>query len=112
MPAHPPQRLALVVHPARPIAEALAALKSWAGKRGVDVVELQPPGSVDRDAAPDGVAEPGDLIVALGGDGTVLSAMRASAPVSAPVLGAACGSLGILAEVADEDLGSALERVY
>jgi NAD+ kinase len=112
MPAHPPQRVALVVHPARQVAEALAVLDRWAGERGLDVVEIDAVGSVDRDVAPDGVAEPGDLIVALGGDGTVLSALRASAPVGAPVLGVACGSLGVLTAVAAEQLDDALERVY
>jgi hypothetical protein len=48
----------------------------------------------------------------LGGDGTVLSALRAAAPVDAPVLGAACGSLGILSTVPAAEFGDALERVY
>ena len=112
MGAHPPERVALVVHPARPIAEAVDELQRWAGKRGLDVVQVPTPGAVDRHVAPQGDPAPGDLIVALGGDGTVLSALRASAPVDAPVLGAACGSLGVLAEVTDDDLANALERVY
>jgi NAD+ kinase len=107
----PPQRIALVVHPARPIAEPLAALRRWADERGVPVVELHALGSVDRDVAPDGVVEPGDLIVALGGDGTVLSALRTSARLDAPVLGVACGSLGVLTTVAAGNVVAALERV-
>jgi NAD+ kinase len=76
------------------------------------VVELHAVGSVERHVAPDGVVEPGDLIVALGGDGTVLSALRMSAPLDAPVLGVACGSLGVLTAVAAGDIIQALERVY
>jgi NAD+ kinase len=51
------------------------------------------------------------MIVALGGDGTVLSALRASAPVDAPVLGTACGSLGALTPVTETTLAEALERI-
>lgn len=111
MPLPQPRRLALVVHPARPIAEPVAVLERWARERGLDVVELRTPGSVDRDVAPDSAAQPGDLIVALGGDGTVLSALRAAGPVDAPVLGVACGSLGVLTAVAADEIGAALARV-
>jgi NAD+ kinase len=112
MSALPPERIALVVHPTRPIAQAVDALQRWADKRGVDLVQIHPVGSANRQVAPRAEPQSGDLIVALGGDGTVLSALRASATVKAPVLGAACGSLGVLTAVADEDVGASLERVY
>jgi NAD+ kinase len=65
-----------------------------------------------RELAARGELESGDLVVALGGDGTVLSALRASAPTNAPVLGVACGSLGALTAVSAERLEEALDRVY
>jgi len=105
-------RVALVVHPTRPIVDAVAVVKRWADERGMDVVQVRAVGSVDRDVAPYADPQPGDVIVALGGDGTVLSALRAAAPVDAPVLGAACGSLGALTAVSDADLGAALERIH
>jgi NAD+ kinase len=108
----PPQRVALVVHPARPIDEPLALLQRWADERGLDLVQIHPEAPVDRDVAPRGEAQPGDLVVALGGDGTVLAALRAAVPVDAPVLGAACGSLGVLTAVPAAEFGPALERVY
>src|SRR4051812_40857149 len=108
----PPGRIALVVHPARPIAEPLKTLERWAEQRGLAIVQIPALGAVDRDVASHGEAQPGDLIVALGGDGTVLSALRASAPVEAPVLGVACGSLGVLTAVQADDLAPALERVW
>ena len=64
-----------------------------------------------RDVAERGELERGDLVVALGGDGTVLSALRASAPRGAPVLGVACGSLGALTSVRGDGLNEALQRV-
>src|SRR5437762_5909729 len=108
MNAQAPKRIGLVVHPARPIDEALAVLRGWAAARGLDVIQVRAVGSVDRDVAPDGTPERGDVIVALGGDGTVLSALRAAAPIEAPVLGAACGSLGALTAVTAEDIDDAL----
>jgi NAD+ kinase len=108
----PPERVALVMHPTRPIDDALDAVQRWAAERGLEVVEIATFGYVDRSGVPRGEPAPGDLIVALGGDGTVLAALRASAAVAAPVLGAACGSLGALTAVPAEDVGAALDRVY
>ena len=107
-----PGRIALVVHPTRPIDGALAKLTGWAGERGVDVVQLAVDGGRHREMAAPGVLENGDLVVAVGGDGTVLAAMRAAAPHGAPVFGVACGSLGALTVVSAERLAEGLERVW
>jgi NAD+ kinase len=107
-----PHRIALVVHPKRPVDEALAALNGWATVQGVDIVQLAVEGARHRELAAPGELEPGDLVVALGGDGTVLSALRAAAPHDAPVLGVACGSLGALTSVSADEVASALERVF
>ena len=61
------------------------------------------------------VAERGDpadcgLIVAIGGDGTTLAAIHAGMQGGRPVLGVACGSLGVLTSVAPSDLQRALDR--
>jgi NAD+ kinase len=61
------------------------------------------------------VAEPGDaadcdLIVAIGGDGTMLAALRSGGPDGRPVLGVAFGSLGALAAVNVTDVSAALDR--
>ena len=106
-----PARVALVVHPTRPIAEPLETLERWAGEHGFDIVQIPTAGGLDREVARRGELETGDLVVALGGDGTVLSALRAAAPHDAPVLGVACGSLGALTAVLSDELDNALERV-
>jgi NAD+ kinase len=77
----------------------------------LEIVHILTDGGRDRDVAPRGELEPGDLVVALGGDGTVLSALRAAAPHDAPVLGVACGSLGALTAVHADAVDEALERV-
>lgn len=106
-----PKRIALVVHPTREISAPLESLERWADGHGVGVVQLAAPGSREREVKPWGELAPDDLVVALGGDGTVLSALRASAPQGAPVLGVACGSLGALTGVPAERMVIALDRV-
>ena len=102
-------RLALVVHPSRPIEDALETVRAWADAHDADVVQLElPPGG--RQVAHLAGAKPCDVVLALGGDGTVLAALRAAAKVDAPVLGIACGSLGALTATAGEDLERALDR--
>jgi NAD+ kinase len=105
------KRLALVVHPTRQVEGALHTIGGWAAEHGVEVVQLADDGGGRPDVAPLGSLEPGDLVVAVGGDGTVLSALRAAAAGGASVLGVACGSLGALTTVSVDDLAGALERV-
>jgi NAD+ kinase len=104
-------RLAIVVHPTRPVDTALGALRRWADECGIGLVQLVVEGGPHREVAPAGTLEDGDLVVAVGGDGTVLSALRASAAHAAPVLGIACGSLGALSAVSADELAPALARV-
>ena len=103
-------RLALVVHPTRPVTETLDTLERWAKENETDVVQIPTDGGSDRELAPSGELEDGDLVVTLGGDGTVLSALRAAAPLGLPVLGVACGSLGALTAVRADRLEEALAR--
>jgi NAD+ kinase len=106
-----PERIAVVVHPTRKLDRTLESLKRWTGANGLELVQVMAPAPVEREVAPAAAPEAGDLMVALGGDGTVLSALRAGAAVGAPVLGVACGSVGVLATVTDGELDSALARV-
>jgi NAD+ kinase len=106
-----PGRFALVVHPTRPIDGALRTLERWSAEHDVALVQLGV-GDGRREVAQAGTLRGGDLVVALGGDGTVLAALRAAAPAQAPVLGVACGSLGALSAVRADKLVEALERVW
>jgi NAD+ kinase len=104
------KRIALVVHPSRPVDMALEQVRGWASTNGVAVVQAATDGRQRVVADPDAVGTC-DLVVAVGGDGTTLQALHAAARVGRPVLGVACGSLGALTAVNAEDLGHALERV-
>ncbi len=52
-----------------------------------------------------------DLVIVLGGDGTVLATARAIGSRDVPVLGINLGSLGFLTELAPDDVDQALGRV-
>jgi NAD+ kinase len=104
------QRLGLVAHPKRVIAGALEAIRDWSEAHGVDVVQVPAPGQ-DRHLAPPGDPADCDLIVSLGGDGTVLAALRTAASADKPVLGVACGSLGALTSVGAGGVAGAFDRI-
>jgi NAD+ kinase len=103
------RRLGVVVHPVRVIDGPLRALTGWAERHGAEVVQIPVPGQ-EREVATPGSAADCDLIVSIGGDGTMLAALRAALAVGRPALGLACGSLGVLTGVEAGGLGDALER--
>jgi NAD+ kinase len=102
------QRLGLVIHPTREIDSALDRLREWAERHEIEVVQLDA-GKHEREVAPAGEVDACDLVVAVGGDGTVLTALRGAASSAAPVLGVACGSLGALSAVSAGDVIDALD---
>ena len=103
------KRIGLVVHPSREIGKPLAAITEWAAEREIEVVQVPARGAM-RMVAPLGEVSACDLVVAIGGDGTVLTALRAAAEHGTPVLGIACGSLGALSAVMAPDTATALDR--
>jgi NAD+ kinase len=102
------QRIGVLCHPkidrSHKLAEDMAAVLSergaqvWIGSTwDEDAVRAQ----IDRL----------DLLVTLGGDGSMLRAARMSAPHSVPILGVNLGRLGFLAEVEPEQWREFLPRV-
>jgi NAD+ kinase len=105
----------LVLHPGRNCDSAMLTILSWASGRGVTVLALdgeaeRVPSQVDEVTADD-LAQQSDLMVSLGGDGTMLRAMRLSAGPRPPVLGVNVGKLGFLAEIDPPEVGDALEAI-
>ena len=106
----PLAQLGLVVHPVRDLEGSLEIIEEWASAHGVAVGQVAIPRQARRVGDPVEVASC-DLVVSLGGDGTTLAALHAAAPVSRPVLGVACGSIGVLTSVFVSRLASALDQV-
>jgi NAD+ kinase len=102
------RRIGLVVHPSREIGTPLHILEEWAAERDVEVVQVETPNQ-ERVVATFGEVSHCDVVVAIGGDGTVLTALRVAAENDTPVLGVACGSLGALSAVTADELREALD---
>jgi NAD+ kinase len=105
----------IVLHPQRDSAEAVTAVLDWAKQRSIEVLGLESEITRLRCAAtavtPDELGKRSDLIVSLGGDGTMLRAMRLADRQRAPVLGVNLGKLGFLAEIDVPELPDALSAV-
>jgi len=105
----------MVLHPERDSAEAVDAVLNWATKRSIQVLGIDAEIKRLRCAASAVSAEElgrrSDLIVSLGGDGTMLRAMRLADRQRAPVLGVNLGKLGFLADIDVPELPEALSLV-
>lgn len=93
----------------------MATIANWARGRGASMLGLAAEVErIDGEAvAVDEslLAERADLVVSLGGDGTMLRAMRLARGGRAPVLGVNLGKLGFLAEIDVPDLADALSAI-
>jgi NAD+ kinase len=107
-------RLALVVHPERASAAELAAdLVARAARRKIVVTALpadaaRVAGTVERAA---GALSGANLVVAVGGDGTMLEAVRVALQADVPVLGVNAGHVGFLTRVEPGRLDDALDAL-
>ena len=86
------------------VSEHLTRLTTWLRERGVETIVDMPREEVPHHA---------DLVVVLGGDGTLLAmaARIAQAKREVPILGVNFGSLGFLTEIRIDELYDSLEHV-
>lgn len=93
--------------------EAAARLLPWLRSCGVEPVITADVAQWIRGEEGGGVDDvfDADLVVVLGGDGTVLSAARGLCQAETPMLNVRFGSFGFMAEVEPEDIEPALTRV-
>jgi NAD+ kinase len=105
----------LVLHPERDSGAAVTAVLDWAARRSIEVLGIGAEIRRLRCAAvavtTEELGRRAELIVSLGGDGTMLRAMRIADRQRAPVLGVNLGKLGFLAEVDVPELARALSAV-
>jgi NAD+ kinase len=110
-------RVGLVLHHQRQEAAAVTRdIAGWLNQRGHDV-ELPEPdaqlaGLEDRGVPDEWFGKGLDLVVSLGGDGTMLRTVSLVAAHDVPVLGVNFGQLGYLTEIEPGDLSRSLERFF
>jgi NAD+ kinase len=104
----------LVLHPERDSRAAMSTIATWVRGRQAKLLGLPEEVARTDGAIPvpaDELAHQSDLIVSLGGDGTMLRSMRLARGARAPVLGVNMGRLGFLAEIDVPQLPSALSAI-
>lgn len=109
------KRVGIVVKPGQEEALRTAGeLSLWLADRGLTVVS-EPRRAPRADAAEDArdaeIRDKSDLIIVLGGDGTIISAARLVGNTEIPVLGLNYGGLGYLTEFRIEEMYSAMEAI-
>ncbi|MFQ5948367.1 MAG: NAD(+)/NADH kinase [Acidimicrobiia bacterium] len=105
-------KLALVVHPSRPKAVDVATrLVEEADRRGVAVTASEADASrvAGTTRRPRAEAGDADAVIAVGGDGTVLEAVRVALHADLPVLAINAGHVGFLAEIEPDRISEALD---
>jgi NAD+ kinase len=115
------RRILLVAHPRRP--EALAVAKGVVRRLthlGIEVslqadeakaLDLKDTARVHIAPAEEQVAEGCDLVVVLGGDGTILRGAEFARSVDVPLLGVNLGHVGFLAEAERDRLDATVEHI-
>jgi NAD+ kinase len=109
-----PKAVGLVVNPRKPSAvEDAEHVVSFLEGRGIRVRYPRPVGEAEPLHAPieEEALEGSELLVVLGGDGTLLAASRFAAPRGVPMLSIRYGGFGFLAEAEPDELEWALDRV-
>ncbi|MCJ7724938.1 MAG: NAD(+)/NADH kinase [Acidimicrobiia bacterium] len=107
-------KIVLVLHPFRSQAADIAAgFTAEAATRGHSIEVAEPDSSRVPQAAvrPPGAPITADLIVGVGGDGTVLEALRQGIQADAPVLGVNAGHMGFLTEIEPTNVTAALDAI-
>src|SRR5437588_972957 len=115
------KRIGVVVKPHQPDAlETLCRLSQWLNGRGIKLVggpDIEreriehETGCAVESVEPEELSRIVDLILVLGGDGTMIATARMIGDTEVPVMGVNYGGLGYLAEFRIEELFSALEAI-
>lgn len=115
------KRIGLVLKPHQPEAlKTICDLTKWLADRGIELfggpdIEREriehATGCSVHEVEPDKLAHEVDLVLVLGGDGTMIATARLIGDTEVPVLGVNFGGLGYLAEFRFQELYTGLESI-
>ena len=107
------KKIGLVVKSDAKAKKKAEELKGWLRSKEIEIVQKKTVESGQQNAISSLSQAPADLdcIFVLGGDGTFLSAVRWIDDQDIPILGIKFGEVGFLAEIAEENLYTAAEKV-
>ena len=95
----------VLANPSGECGPQLLMIEAWAREHGLEIVDL------GTSAEPSSLTADCQLLIALGGDGTILRALQLAMAHRAPVLGVNFGHVGFLADIRGDELARALERI-
>jgi NAD+ kinase len=109
------KRIGIIAKKNKPEAiEVTSRLLLWLKERGIEVVldediasQVMPTRGVEKAEIPSQV----DMVIVLGGDGTLLSVARLPGIENIPIVGVNLGAMGFLTEIPLEELYSTLEKI-
>jgi NAD+ kinase len=109
----PVKRAAVITHGKREtIGPALDRLEAVARDSGVELLLPEEELAKHDLGASDGDVSQADLVVVLGGDGTMLRALRRFLGTTVPAVGVNFGSVGFLTAIPEEHLEEGLKRIF
>ena len=112
-------KLGIIGNTTKPIIQnIIPPLLDWLNKRKIDFIVEEKlfeylqfsPGSI-LSCPIENLGKLCEIVLAFGGDGTILSTARAVGPTGVPILGVNLGGLGFLAEVAISELYDSIEDI-
>jgi NAD+ kinase len=110
--AKPVSRVAVITHgKAQTIGPALARLESVARDSGVELLLPEEESEKHRRGVTEGISF-AELVVVLGGDGTMLRALDRFLDTGVPVIGVNFGRVGFLASITQDRMEADLARVF
>jgi NAD+ kinase len=111
--AEPVKRIAAITHGRREtVGQALERLVAVTREAGVELTLPEDELEKHDTDLPEGEPADADLVVVLGGDGTMLRALRRLLGSTVPALGVNFGSVGFLTTIPEEELEQGLKRVF
>jgi len=109
------KKIGVIVKSQHPMSrDALSGVKDWLTARGIEVLldaAMAKIVGASSDMTPQEVVAQADMVVVMGGDGTLLAVARLIGERDIPILGVNFGGLGFLTDITFEELYPTLEAI-